>query len=101
MLKQKNYKSNIENIVKGIAKSTKRLQKMMQSNLPAINSEINDIIKNKSRDIKRIENILDTLSDYAYLNVGKSEFSRLNAYYASFNKKNSKWYASSYTELLK
>lgn len=70
----------------------------MESNLPFINSEIDDIITNKDKSVERIECLLDTLLGYAAFGMGNDEFKRLNAYYSSFNPKNAGAYDNFYNE---
>jgi len=81
-----------------IARMTGIIRKQMESNLPLITSEIDTIIVKNDRTIKRIEHLLDTLLDYMQLEVGESEFKKLNKYYESFNKKNADVYTGFYQE---
>jgi len=84
-----------------ISNLSDNLRKQMKSNLPSIDSEIEEIISRKDESVERIEWLLDTLLDYMNLGVGETEFKKLNKYYASFNKKNADAYNRFYQELKK
>ena len=84
--------------LKDIVLISKRLKAQMEKNLPFIISEIDSIIINKDKSVKRIETLLDILLDYSQMDFGKKEFNRLNSYYASFNKENAEAYKQFYKE---
>ena len=84
--------------LKDIVLISKRLKAQMEKNLPFIISEIDSIIINKDKSVKRIETLLDILLDYSQMDLGKKEFNRLNSYYASFNKENAEAYKQFYKE---
>lgn len=86
-------------LIEDIIGITGKLKEQMESNLPFINSEIDQIIRNKETSMPRIEQLLDTLLDYMHLGVGEPEFKRLNTYYASFNQENAGAYDGFYQEL--
>ncbi len=86
--------------IDSIVKITDALKKHMESNLPFINYEIDALIENDNKTVKRIEQLLDTLSDYMQLGVGESEFKKLNAYYASLNKENAAFYNKLHQEIM-
>lgn len=83
-----------------IVRMTDRIKKQMQSNLPIINSEIDDIIKSQETSEQKIECLLDALLDYGQLGIGKSEFERLNAYYGSFSAENANAYDEFYQKIM-
>jgi len=79
----------------------KDLKKQMENELTYIRQEVKDILKSKSRAVDRIEKTLDVLLNYSQMGVGEKEFKRLNAYYASFNPENAKFYVDYYKEMNK
>jgi hypothetical protein len=85
---------NIDDIVNTVS----GIKRKMESALPAINSEIDVLIKADERSQRKIERILDILIDYAQLGVGKSEFEKLNSYYSLFNEENAGIYKRFYQE---
>ncbi|MCX6710972.1 MAG: hypothetical protein NTZ02_02680 [Candidatus Woesearchaeota archaeon] len=91
----------LDDIAGKIKEISKQISKQMESNIPSIDSEIDAIIRNKERSVKKIEGLLDTLLDYMNLGVGETEFKKLNAYYESFNKENADVYDGFYQELKK
>jgi len=88
--------SNIDDIIRmnGI------IRKQIESILPLINIEIDIIIRQNDRTVKRIEETLDTLLNYMHLGIGEPEFKKLNEYYRSFNKENADIYNELYQELM-
>jgi len=71
-----------------------------QKDLPNIRILIDGFITQKSTDKITIEHTLDTLLDYALLEVGEEEFKRLHKYYESVNKNNADFYWRSYHDML-
>lgn len=88
-------------IDKNLIRKIKELENQIRDFMPSLSGQIDDIIETNCRDEKRIENILDTLLDFAYFNVGKDEFNRLNKYYSIFNPEYSEEYETFYTEAIK
>lgn len=84
--------------IEELSKRIKELKASMESCLPFLDEQINEIIKNKDRSIKRIERVLDLLLDYAQVGVGEEQFNRLVSYYESLNKENAAFYANSIIE---
>lgn len=87
-----------DRLLESIIRFTDKLKKGMEAVLPQISTEITAIIAENSRDIKKIEQILDILLDYRQMGVGEKEFRRLNGYYALFNADNARFYADAYDE---
>lgn len=77
-----------------------KLQKKAQRNLPIIKTMVDEVIAKRITNQVEIEHTLDTLLDYALLDVGKEEFERLNRYYKSVNKHNADFYWHHYRDLL-
>ena len=69
--------------------------------MPRIRQDIEDIVKNHIDSKKQIEELLDTLLSYLSLGYGEEEFKRLNRYYATVNKRNSKAYSLLYKKAVK
>ena len=67
--------------------------------LPFINQEIEKIIKNKVKDQKVIEELLDILLNYQYLGVGEEEFKKLNEYYRQIDKEAANNYDQFFEEI--
>ncbi len=91
-----NQESDFQDILNMIEKVKKKAQK----NLPGIQNKIDGFIVQKSINIIEIEHTLDTLLDYAMLDVGEKEFKRLNAYYESVNKNHADFYWQPYKDML-
>ncbi|MBI2103242.1 hypothetical protein HYT55_05340 [Candidatus Woesearchaeota archaeon] len=71
------------------------LKQKMEQTLSPLSTEIDAIISSHERSIPRIESLLDILLDFGQLGVGKTEFERLNQYYAKINPA----FAQEYTKL--
>jgi len=69
-----------------IIESLNRIKTKAEGYMPLITSDIDMIIESGSKDIKRIENLLDILLNYGFMGVGKDEFDRLNNYYKTFDE---------------
>ena len=82
-------------------KMIEECKKQTTPRIKYLSTEINKIIKNKEKNSKGIEQILDCLLDSAiFLGLGKSEFQKLNKYYESVNKKSADFYWDSYEKLM-
>ena len=84
--------------IKDITKLIKGFKKEIENIMPTIKQDIDHIISNHIEDVKEIENILDTLLDYLDLGYGEQEFKKLNKYYSTINKENSRFYSNFYNE---
>jgi hypothetical protein len=91
------YKAGNE-LVDSIADMIKGTQKRMKNFIPGIESSIDYIIKNKIKEEKDIEQLLDTLLSLRLMGLGERQFNRLNKYYSKINKKNAEAYLRLYTE---
>lgn len=87
--------------MKDIIQSLKNVHALAEAQLPTIQSRINTIIKSKSKDSKEIENLLDILLNYQFMEIGESEFKLLNKYYSTFDKQASRDWMRIQKELLK
>jgi hypothetical protein len=87
--------------MKSIIDSIKKVQAMVEDQMPFIKSRMNELIASKSRDIKEIEQLLDILLDYQFMGVGEKEFKKLNKYYSTFNKQASNDWTRIQKDLLK
>lgn len=78
--------------MKELIQSLKNVHAAAKAQMPFIKGRINGIIKSKSRDTKEIEQLLDILLDYQFMEIGEKEFNQLNKYYGTFDKEaNSDW----------
>lgn len=85
-----------EDMIKAIMDVKERAE----AGLPAIRSEIADMIEKKETSTKRIEHLLDTLLDFTRIGMGDREFQQLNDYYAQVNREKAKQYAGFYQDVL-
>lgn len=90
---------NLEKTIKEIGKMSQRIKRNMERQLPVLNEQIDNLIRNRSKSTKQIEFLLDQLLDYGFLGIGKQEFQKLNNYYATINKKNAQFYHRYYREI--
>ena len=85
------YKAGNE-LLDDLVNLIRNFQDKAKSVFPYIEREVNEIIISKSKDTFRIERTLDYLLDSYYLGLGYEEFKKLNTYYESVHKRNSKQY---------
>mgnify|MGYP001299434651 CR=1 FL=1 len=83
--------------LKNILQASENIKNQMNSLLPDISKEITTIIESDDKSVQRIEELLDTLVNFGQMSIGKSDFVRLNSYYATFNAE----YADAYTAIYK
>ena len=84
-----------------IIKKMRPLHRIIRVEMPRIRQDIEDIVKNHIDSKKQIEELLDTLLSYLSLGYGEEEFKRLNDYYFSINKKNSRAYSRFYEQAVR
>ena len=79
------------------AKMLDTVIELEKKNYKKVVARINRIIKNNIKDISVIEQTLDLLLSFSFINV-EDEFNRLNSYYESINKEYSDQYKLIYKE---
>ncbi|MEK6816855.1 MAG: hypothetical protein AABY09_04535 [Nanoarchaeota archaeon] len=82
-----------------IAETIRQLETIVQREIPAIRWEVRRMIDEKETSIKKIETMLDTLLNLAYMGKGEEEFLRLNRYYSKISKPNAEFYSRCYHEI--
>ncbi|MFH0798142.1 MAG: hypothetical protein V1906_01890 [Candidatus Woesearchaeota archaeon] len=85
----------MEKIIEGI----KRLEQVVEREMPNIKAEVRRMIKEKETSTKKIETMLDTLLNLAYMGKAGDEFLMLNTYYSGINKANAEFYTHCYHEI--
>ncbi|MHA1574985.1 MAG: hypothetical protein ACTSXL_02450 [Alphaproteobacteria bacterium] len=88
-------------MLENILKITKKLKADMESHLPFLDEQIDLIIKNEDRSPEKIEGLLDTFLDLAYMGIGEKEFKKLNGYYGGFCKEYASQYQEFYDEIMR
>lgn len=68
----------------------------MESYIPELEQEIDEMIEKREKAPKRIENMLDLLLDYLHMGIGEEQFIKLNTYYGSFCPTHSAQYDAFY-----
>jgi hypothetical protein len=71
-------------------------KKDLQRHLPALQQEVNALIKRKETNIKSIEYLLDTLFSLTYMGLGDNLFIKLLEYYKTVHSENAAWYWNKY-----
>ncbi len=82
-----------------IKKGIEHLEKIVERELPKIHAEVRRMIREKETSVKKIEAMLDTLLNLAYMGKAGDEFAMLNGYYATINKANAEFYTHCYYEI--
>ena len=86
-------------MIDDIIRMTQNLRKLMESNIPILETEIDSMIEKREESPKEIERLLDTLLDYLHMGIGEDQFLKLNSYYSSFCPENSAEYDRFYREI--
>jgi len=86
--------------MKNLLKQIGQILGEVDKNLDVLDREIDYIIKNEIRDIRRIESLLDIILDYVLWDKGKIQFEKLNNYYSTFREEFSADYRRVYHEIL-
>lgn len=94
-------KINEELREEGLINKLKALQGILRAEMPYIRQGIEKIITNHINSKKQIENLLDALLDMLPLGYGKREFKRLNDYYFTISKINSRAYGRFYEQAVR
>lgn len=89
-----------DDIVELVGSLLEPIKANARQHLSLLQKDIDEIILQKRKAAPPIERILDTLLDYSQLGIGKEEFLRLNAYYATFKPNNAQSYKKYYDELV-
>jgi hypothetical protein len=75
----------MDKLVNDIGNAIREFQKIMEAQMPALEAEVNGIIKRKSKDEKEIGYALDTLLSLQDMGIGQDLFIRLLEYYKTFD----------------
>jgi hypothetical protein len=70
---------------KNITKAIQEFRKSIAAQLPALEMEVNGIIKRKEKDSKIIEHLLDTLLSLSTAGIAEDLFIRLLDYYKTID----------------
>jgi len=79
-----------------IKQSIMAFQQTLQEHLPALEAEVNYLIKSKSQDKNTIEYTLDTLLSLTDMGVGKELFIKLLEYYKTIDAEGAIYYWNEY-----
>jgi hypothetical protein len=71
----------MEKLINDIADAIQAFQKTMEAQMPALEAEVNDLIKRQTKNEKEIEYALDTLLSLQDMGIGQDLFIRLLEYY--------------------
>lgn len=82
-----------------IKKSIDHLEMVIEREMPNIRAEVRRMIDEKETSVKKIETMLDTLLNLAYMGKAKDEFVMLNSYYSTINRYNAEFYRNYYSEI--
>ncbi len=82
-----------------IKKSIEHLEKIVEQEMPGIKAEVRRMIEWNETSVKKIETMLDTLLNLAYMGKGEQEFIMLNSYYSTISKPNAEFYSHCYHEI--
>jgi hypothetical protein len=77
-----------------------KVRKIINSHMPFIRREVEEIITSRDRNGARIEQTLDTLLSCMQMSIGEREFIMLNEYYAGVDKKGYEFYNKEYKNFL-
>ena len=75
-----------------IKKTIEEFQHSLQMHLPALEAEVDALIKNKVQDKNAIEYILDTLLSLTDIGVGQDLFVKLLEYYKTIDTEGAMFY---------
>jgi hypothetical protein len=79
-----------------IVQLIRSFQDRLQAHLPALESEIDDLINTQNRDESSIENTLDILLSLTMNGIGDKLFIKLLDYYKTINSKGADFYWNEY-----
>jgi hypothetical protein len=75
----------MDKLINDIGNAIREFQKIMAAQMPALEAEVDGIIKRKSKDEKEIGYALDTLLSLQDMGIGQDLFIRLLEYYKTFD----------------
>jgi len=87
----------MEDLVKGISNEISKFKASLSHHLPAIEADVNRIIKRQSQDKRSIEYYLDTLLSLATIGVGETVFINLLEYYKTLDAEGGAFYWEEYS----
>jgi hypothetical protein len=75
----------MDKLVNDIGNAIPEFKKIMEAQMPALEAEVNGIIKRNSKDEREIGYALDTLLSLQDMGIGQDLFIRLLEYYKTFD----------------
>jgi hypothetical protein len=75
----------MDKVVDDIGNAIREFQKKMEAQMPALEAEVNGIVKRNSKDQKEIGYALDILLSLQEMGIGQDLFIRLLEYYKTFD----------------
>ncbi len=81
--------NNLINEIKNLIVS---FQERMGEHLPALENEVNQIITSQSKDVRAIENLLDSLLSLTMMGLGEKLFIQLVEYYKTVDAEGAAFY---------
>ena len=81
---------------KDIVQLIRSFQDSLQAQMPALESEIDELINTQNQDESTIENILDVLLSLTMNGIGDKLFIKLLDYYKTINSKGADFYWNEY-----
>ena len=89
----------MEKLVSDISNLIRGFQQELETTLPILESQVNDLIETKSKDSNEIGHCLDTLLSLTYMGVGDALFVKLLEYYKIVDKEGAKIYWELYDDV--
>lgn len=91
--------SEMDELVSNIKKIINGFNEQLAAHLPALETEVNQLITKKEVDSKKIENHLDTLLSLCQLGIGNSLYIKLLEYYKTIDAEGANFYWKEYDNL--
>jgi hypothetical protein len=85
-----------EDLFKNIKQSIDVFQESLRQHLPALEADVNQIIKSKNQNTKTIEHTLDTLLSLTSVGIGENIFVKLLEYYKTVDADGAAFYWKEY-----
>ncbi len=85
-----------EDLFKNIKQSIVAFQESLTQHLPALEADVNQLIKSKNQNTKTIEHILDTLLSLTDMGIGENLFVKLLEYYKTVDEEGAAFYWKEY-----
>lgn len=89
----------MDNLISKITDLFQGFREKLEAQLPALESEINQIITEKNTNSREIENYLDTLLSLVRHGIGNRLYVRLLDYYKTVDSEGAKFYWEEYESL--